>query len=386
VPVILLVCTLFAAGPVGDASPLILGADDEADVLLLAPRQAEEGPDGNLYVLDVGDSTIKVYTPAGEFLRSLAGKGEGPGEFQRIDGASFGFTPAGLLFFAEYIRGHRWLTIMELDGRVVRTLSPVVDMTFGVAKAAALDDGGFLLQLAYMSTVHRQQEYFLYDSPRSLVRINAEGHVTAELKRTMVTTGISYSADGGDTSLPFRPAFAWTLLAGGEVVWTDGTSPVFTLFALDGRPARALQSPLPEPTPVTSDELADWQRERKTRGLENYPDWWHRFGRVVEEYDESLYPRPSAQRLSTTPGGRILVEGVWNGETGGAHYWLLDAEGQQLCARVLAIRDLHVSPHFVMGFVDDDEGRTLLYVMNHGGDEMAALSKVGTMLETEETP
>ncbi len=45
------------------ATHLILGGNDDAEVLLLDPRQVEEGPHGDLYVLDAGDATIKVYSP-----------------------------------------------------------------------------------------------------------------------------------------------------------------------------------------------------------------------------------------------------------------------------------------------------------------------------------
>jgi len=50
-----------------------LGTEGE----LIYPRQAQEGPDGNIYVYDQSDAFIKVYSPGGSFLRKIGGKGQG---------------------------------------------------------------------------------------------------------------------------------------------------------------------------------------------------------------------------------------------------------------------------------------------------------------------
>jgi hypothetical protein len=40
------------------------------------------GPSGEVYVLDAGDKTVKVYSEAGRFIRRFGRQGGGPGEFQ----------------------------------------------------------------------------------------------------------------------------------------------------------------------------------------------------------------------------------------------------------------------------------------------------------------
>ncbi len=42
------------------------------------------GPDGNIAVLDCGRSTVRLYSPGGEYLRSIGRRGNGPGELQNI--------------------------------------------------------------------------------------------------------------------------------------------------------------------------------------------------------------------------------------------------------------------------------------------------------------
>ncbi len=53
---------------------IIIGRD-EGDSMLIYPQQVEEGPDGNIYVYDLADAFIKVYSPEGKFLRKIGGKG-----------------------------------------------------------------------------------------------------------------------------------------------------------------------------------------------------------------------------------------------------------------------------------------------------------------------
>ncbi len=42
------------------------------------------GPDGNIAVLDCGRSTVRLYTPGGEYLRSIGQRGNGPGELGNV--------------------------------------------------------------------------------------------------------------------------------------------------------------------------------------------------------------------------------------------------------------------------------------------------------------
>jgi len=189
---------------------LILGGEEEEfDAMLLRPRQIEEGPDGNLYVLDGGDSYIKVYSPTGDYLRKLAGPGEGPGEFQRTDGSTFGFTTDGNLFFTEYFGGHRWITLMELNGDLIRTLAPQLQVNYGIEKATSLDNGGFLVQITFDSEAFPSHNYYLYNMRQSLVQMDNQGAIVAEIVETEHPTVISFTPNGGTSNLPFAPVFVW---------------------------------------------------------------------------------------------------------------------------------------------------------------------------------
>ena len=58
--------------------------------------------EGRIYVLDRGNNRIQVFTATGEYLRTLGGKGSGPGEF-RSEG---GFSQFGLIIAADKVILH----------------------------------------------------------------------------------------------------------------------------------------------------------------------------------------------------------------------------------------------------------------------------------------
>ncbi len=384
----LLILTLLAASiplPAAADGPdhLILGYDEDAEIMLLRPLQAKEGPDGNLYVLDGGDARIKVFSPDGEALRQLAGEGEGPGYFQRVDGATFGFMPDGRLYFTEFIRGHRWITTMDRHGDDVRVVSIRLDADFGVERAVPLADGGFLVQLIHGSTPRAEGDHFLYVVPQTLVRLDAAGEIVSRLVRTELAKYISYSPNGGTSNLPFTPSFAWCLLDDGRVAWSDGSEPTLHVYGFDGTRLGGIETPLPAPEPVTKEELEAWQAARRERLLARNPEWWQRFGRVVEDYDRSLYDKPVLQRIERTPAGNLLVEGAWEAESEVVRYKLLDRDGAWLADVAAGVWRLHLSATYLIYFTSGDDGETLVHARRRPADEAAALALVEAGGESE---
>lgn len=364
-------------------SHVTIGSEDDPDILLLRPVQVEEGPDGDLYVLDAGDARIKVFAPDGTYRRALAGEGEGPGYFQRVDGASFGFTPDGRLFFAEYIRGHRWITSMERDGTDVRTLSPRLDTDFGVERALPLADGGYLVQLIQGAEARRDGDLYLYHVPRSLVRLDAEGEIVSRLERTEYAEEISFSPNGGAHWLPVTPAFAWCRLDDGNVIWSDGLDPTLHLLDAEGRRIGGIETPLPDPEPVTREQLGAWQAQRRAFLLERNPQWWQSYGRVIEEYDESLHDKPALEGIALTPAGNLLVTGGPDGESEGVRYWLLKRDGTPLADRVIGALGLHLSKSYALFFTYGEDGETLVHALRRPADEAAAFEAVAARVAGE---
>jgi hypothetical protein len=350
---IIFMLTLITANAQEDIILGAIGGEGE----LASPSGIREGPDGNIYVYDEADAYIKVYSPEGKFLRQLAGEGQGPGEIQRRDGVSFGFTRDDKLFFTEFFRGHRWVTLLELDGELAKVIKIDLPGSFGIPDAVALDDGGFLAEFHVLGEPEQNKDYFLYKSPIKLLRLDAEGQVIAEIRAAEHRTRISYIPDGADSPIPFVPVFDWCLHAGKTVLFSEGLSASLEAIDLDGRPLPSIPTGLPKPQKVRGKDLDRWREERKRSTMERNPGWWHRSGSVVEKYTKSIYEfRPLLSGLASTPEGHILVSGAWDFDQEALDYWLLDISGKVL-ARLSQVQGrITLTRSFVFGVTSDPLG------------------------------
>jgi hypothetical protein len=360
----------------------IIGTED-GDGFLALPRYIQEGPDGNIYVFDWSDYYIKVYSPQGKYLRRIGGQGQGPGEVQRADGANFGFTPDGKLYFTEFIRGHRWITFMKLSGEFIKVLPLDIKETFGVTDSYPLKDGGFLIQLSFMSAPEIKKDYFLYKSPRLLARIDSEGKVLSDITRTEHFTRISSSGDGGDSPLPYTPVFQWIPYVDETVIFADGMSKNFKVFDYEGNLVREIVTDLSEPDKVTSRDLNAWRTRREELYRDRNPAWWQRFGSVIEKYKKSLYKKPNINTISRTFDGNILVSGPTRYGEAEGDYWLLDANGKEMAYIRIAGAVGGISENFVFVWTVDEDENIQIHCIKRKGSEKEDFLKLKELVAQE---
>ena len=341
---------------------------------LVYPSQAEEGPDGNIYVYDMVDAYIKVYSPTGKFLRKFGGEGQGPGEIKRAEGVRFGFTVDGKLYFTEFINGHRWITIMELTGKLHKTIKLQISEMFGISRSYPMEDGGFLVQLAFFSETEVKDDYFFYKSPRELVRIDSEGKIVSRLKKTKHVARISYRSDGADSPVPFAPQFIWCPYEKGSVLFSEGLGPILHVYNYDGNLLKEIKPPLPEPQKVTKKDLDQWRRRRKEQARDK--DWYQRFGTVIEKYKKSIHElKPNLDGLFLTPDENILVAGEAEEGVEYVEYWLLDKKGKILVQGRTNTAGLHITPNFLFYGIMDGDGGFQFYAQKRAGSESQDLKK-----------
>ena len=93
--------------------------------------------DDNLWVLDAGNHRVQVFSADGDFIRSLGGEGQGPGEFEQ---------PSQMAIVADTVvvrAGRRRLSLFDLDGEHLRDVQ-VMDVSSSLSNFTPLDDGTFI--------------------------------------------------------------------------------------------------------------------------------------------------------------------------------------------------------------------------------------------------
>jgi hypothetical protein len=348
---------------------IVLGAPGQGGELGL-PGGILEGPDGNIYIYDESDAFIKVFSPKGQFLRKMAGEGQGPGEIQRRDSVSIGFTSDGKLFFTEFFRGHRWITYLKLNGELDKVLKIDLPGSFGIPDAVALPDGGFLAEFHVSGEPLKQKDYFLYKSPIKLSRLDREGKTVAEIRTSENLTRISYQPDGADSPIPFVPSFAWCLHNEKTVLFSDGQGTAIEMYDLEGKRLPDLLTQLPGPEKVKGKDLDRWREERKEMAIERNPGWWHEFGTVVEKYTQSIYKfKPLIGGLDSTPDGNIMVSGSWDLEKNSRDYWLLDEAGKILVQLQASAGRILLSKGYVFIVTSDTDGNIKVSCLKRSGND-----------------
>lgn len=345
----------------------MLGEEGE----LIYPSQIAEGPDGNIYAYDQSDAFIKVFSAEGRYLRRFGGEGQGPGEIQRKEGLSFGFTPEKELFFTEAFNGHPWITVLDLSGKLVRVVKIDIKERFGVSSAVCLPDGLFLTKFNTLAEPRQEKDYFYHIYPQQIILLDATGAVSSRSKRSEYISRISYLSGGGDAPVPFTPAFAWCPYKKGTLLFSDGLSTSLQVYDFEGNLVEEISTPLPEPRKVTNAELKKWRDSYTEMMQSRSPDWFNRFGKVITNYKKSLHDKhPNLSELRLTPEGNIFVTGTRDEEEAAVSYWLLDSSGRELATIKTSAQGVWISRSFILfGRMDEDYVVTVKALKRTGSEQ-----------------
>lgn len=215
-------------------------------VQLFGPLQLKVDASEALYVLDLGDVTIKKFSPDGRYLATYGkGRGQGPGEFASL--TDFVVGPTGEVWVADLSNGR--LTVFAPGGEVARTLKleqPPYRLTFG--------GNGLFLMLApvsdhlfglYDGSAHLRRSFgtFLENQGRNamvldgwLVPGNEGGFVYAGYYDGLIA---GYDAAGRQRFLAEalgRPPLP-KMVRDGEKTWVDRDAPI-VIYSLSATPGR----------------------------------------------------------------------------------------------------------------------------------------------------
>lgn len=251
--------------------------------------------DGNVYVLDGLAPAVRVFDSDGQYVRSLGGRGAGPGEFMRPNGLII--TEEGRLWVRD--SGNRRYDVFESDGTHAGSFrrnfgaglwNPVVDQDGLMWESAvrAMDPETFASEL-----------FFVAVRPSGGVMESVETVYLPQPMRRNVWTVLQTSvAEGGFVSVPFTAEWRARVDPRGGF-WTGTTDALrFVRQAPEGDTIQIIERVV-SPRPVSTAE--------RDRAFEELAD---RFGRAALQGSAAEIPdyMPYWSTFFLDRVGRLWVE------------------------------------------------------------------------------
>lgn len=295
-----------------------IGVEEGADEYTLGQvSEVEVGPSGEIHVFDRQVPALRVYDTAGKYIRTLGGKGGGPGEYQAANGLGVHRDGRIVLWDA----GKASINVYSPTGANLPSWPVPGGGGFYTSGAVFTDTAGN----TYIRTT-------IADPPKSgnapqarvfglpgLVKWNADGSSLDSLmppQSPIEPAYITAQREGSTSrsSVPFSPGFTWTFSPLGYFVSARTDRYAVTLSVPQGKVMRIEREM--EPVAVDADERADAELIA-TEGMRRTDPTWRWSGPSIPS------TKPFIRSLSTGEDGRIWVsvarpgERVPEGETAG---------------------------------------------------------------------
>jgi hypothetical protein len=281
---------------------LELGRDleEEEDYTLIRVRDVIAGRDGRLYVLDVGEPDVKVFSQSGRFLRSIGRAGAGPGEFTHPSHLQLGNNAIKITDFMQ-----RRTSTFTFEGKHIETRryeSPAKD---GFPAVVRPGRGGSALLLTYPSGSNSRRQV-TSDPYARVVFSSSDG---ASLDTLLAIRGdvalwrIKGSWIANFLNAGVGDGGAWALSGDSLLATADGYSGEVRWYKLDARSATVVRraSLLGQSRPVSSSDIARAEarlkrESRMARGaaieISEFPARWSVATHAVFADDGSLWIAP----------------------------------------------------------------------------------------------
>jgi len=335
------------------ATPVVTigGPDEREGYLLHQVIGTTRLGDGRIVVADIGSSEVLFYDSLGVHLRTTGGRGEGPGEFQRI--MQLQHLPGDTLLVLSYRPGLTWLSPEGDYLRSEKVEWPnVASLPCRLAETNwhVLDDGSIVTLL---------EDNFGFDpcppSPDPPWRQTGLLARATAFDGTFDTLGIfpaternspNYRAFGHTLALAFGPD---------RVYVGDTASEEILVLSLRGDTLRVLPTPwsaVPIPPEARKEDVRSFERPDGSVEVGNpylYPADYPLFGRLLADdvgylwvmaYPTLLEPVPAPMFESTAALALITEEG-------GARWRVLDSTGE-------AVAELRTAPGFFPFEIGED--------------------------------
>jgi hypothetical protein len=278
-----------------------LTGGNEADLLDVI-KGIEIGPGGDIYVLD-GDE-VKVFSPAGDFLRSWGGEGEGPGEFEVTLGMALARDTVA-------VAGGERVQFFDLGGRLLSSVWTGGRPSGYSASRIRSTDLGWVVEAR--PRIVRLDPTPPPTPPKEIRYLNpGTGGLGEPIATYLEQPDGVQLASGQRVSRAFYRIIGHGIDRKGDVYLPLGLDHEVSVYGADGVLSRVVRMEV-EPVPVTDAMLEELRRELVARCQRNAM-WRRRCER--QRYVEEIVPAtiahahervPVISRLLVAPDGHLLI-------------------------------------------------------------------------------
>ncbi len=283
---------------------LALGDEDGPEPFIFASISGVEADaQGRIYVLDRESNTLKIFSPAGEHVRTVGREGGGPGEYRQANGLRW-LSPDTLLVVDQ--RGERY-SILDKEGGFVRSVNRQLQFYGWMFSGDVVGDRVY--EHAFVGHGTPELRPALQGIPlRATDTLAARDTVSLPPPpgnpedRTFVVR----TKQGGMTmSVPFAPGSVAVLDPTGHLWLGHGDAFRLVQTTLAGDTTREVILDA-TPTPVSDQELAEWEQG------ESVKEFRERGGHIdmariprVKPFFEGVYPDPQGNLWVSIPAGPL---------------------------------------------------------------------------------
>jgi sugar lactone lactonase YvrE len=209
-----------------------VGGDDEEDIIFGVLSSIAADSEGNIYLLDTQLSEVMVFSPDGEYIRSIGREGEGPGEFRRA--GSLFFTPEGNVAVMQFMPGK--IVTLTSDGLPAGLLKMPAEFD----ESPVFFGGGMLAgtDVVLATRTFGRSHDGIINVTNSLIRVNSEG----TKKATYFEQDLTHNMANFTYDEKKEAQVLWTTDAAGNVYTQDNFDAyAINVFGTDGKLSRVIE-------------------------------------------------------------------------------------------------------------------------------------------------
>lgn len=216
---------------------------------------------GEVFLFSKNRGKIYKFKPDGTFEKSFCGFGEGPGEISRVFGM-FHNPVNDFLYLPEYVSNRGKITVYDNSGKYQGLMNVELSLQKKdrVSQILFLKDGSFFIATEVRVNWKPEGKFFITQSEYKIEYFDKDGHLLAEIFKTILNQELSTGVGWGGPAIFFRPMMLAALTPEGNIALAKNDENTVSIYNRQGKAIDTLS------LEIKREKLSD-QRFSKTREM-----------------------------------------------------------------------------------------------------------------------